>query len=59
MKDEYGRIDNKAQVIRRLNKVRMAYLFNDMKEHPEKYPNSRSEWLDWLNKDSGETLDTL
>ena len=38
MKDEYGRTDNKAQVIRRLDKVRMAYLFNDIKEHPEKYP---------------------
>ena len=59
MKDEYGRTDNKAQVIRSLDKVRMAWLFQDMREHPEKYPKNRAEWFDWLNEDSGETLDTL
>ena len=59
MKDEYGRINNKAQVIRSLDKLRMAHLLNDMKANPEKYPNSVEEWLEWLNKDSGDSIDNL
>ena len=59
MKDEYGRINNKAQVIRNLDKLRMAHLFNDMKSNPEKYPNSVGEWIEWLNKDSGDSIDNL
>ena len=57
--DEYGRINNKAQAIRSLDKLRMAHLFNDMKSNPEKYPNSVEEWLEWLNKDSGDSITTL
>lgn len=59
MKDEHGRVNSKAQVIRDLDKLRMAHLFHDMKQHPEKYPDSIKGWLDWLNKDSGESIDTL
>ena len=38
LKDDYGRIEDKAHVIRSLDKLRMAHLFNDMKNNPEKYP---------------------
>lgn len=59
MKDEYGRINNKAQVIRELDKLRMAYLLNDIKSNPDKYPNTAMEWVEWLNMDSGDNLDSL
>lgn len=59
MKDEYGRINTKLQVIRSLANVRMAWLLNDIKENPDKYPNTRAEWFEWLNQDSGDSLDNL
>lgn len=59
MKDEYGRTDNKAQVIRSLDKVRMAHLLNDIKTNPDKYPATVEEWLEWLNKDSSDDLFNL
>lgn len=59
MKDEYGRINNKAQVIRELDKLRIAYLLNDIKSNPDKYPNTTMEWVEWLNMDSGDNLDSL
>jgi len=59
MKDEYGRTNNKAQVIRELDKLRMAYLLNDIKSNPDKYPNTAMEWVEWLNMDSGDNLDSL
>lgn len=59
LKDEYGRVNNKAQVIRNLDKTRMAYLFNDMKSNPEKYPRSIEEWYEWLEKSSGDSITTL
>ena len=59
MKDEYGRINNKVQVIRELDKLRMAYLLNDIKSNPDKYPNTAMEWVEWLNMDSGDNLDSL
>lgn len=59
MKDEYGRIEDKAHVIRILDKLRMAHLFNNIKSHPEKYPDNVNGWLEWLNKDSGDTIDNL
>lgn len=59
MKDEYGRINNKAQVIRELDKLRMAYLLNDIKSNPDKYPSTTMEWVEWLNMDSGDNLDSL
>lgn len=59
MKDEYGRINSKLQVIRSLANVRMAWLSNDIKENPDKYPNTRAEWFKWLNQDSGDSLDNL
>ena len=37
----------------------MAHLFNDMKNHPEKYPDNVERWLEWLNKDSGDSVDNL
>lgn len=59
MKDEYGRVNNKSQVIRELDKLRLAYLLDDIKSNPDKYPSDRMEWLEWLNADSGVDLDNL
>lgn len=59
MKDEYGIINNKAQVIRELPKLRLAYLLNDIKSNPDKYPNSIMTWAEWLGMDSGDNLDNL
>lgn len=59
MRDEYGRIDNRAQVIRSLDKLRLAYLLSLIVENPDEYPKSTVEWLDWLNADSGESIDKL
>ena len=39
MKDEYGRINNKAQVIRELKGAELAYLLGDIAKNPHKYPN--------------------
>lgn len=59
MRDAYGRIKNKSQVIRNLDKLRLAYLFDDVKRNPDKYPSDRIRWLEWLNADSGDNLDNL
>lgn len=59
MKDEYGRINNRAQAIREMNKLHMAYIFKNITEHPENYPKNTTEWLEWLNADSGETIDNF
>lgn len=59
MRDEYGRIDNRAQVIRSLDKLRLAHFLSLIVENPGHYPKSTVEWLDWLNADSGESIDKL
>lgn len=59
MRDEYGRINNKAQAIRSLDKLRMAHLLDDISGKPEKYPQNVNEWLDWLNKESGNDVRNL
>lgn len=59
LKDEFGRINNRAQVIRHLDKLRLAYLLELVVKNPEEYPKSTIEWLDWLNADSGESIDKL
>lgn len=59
MKDKYGKLNNKSQAIRNLDKVRMAHLLNRIKQYPDEYPDSVKTWLEWLNSDSGDTIDTL
>ena len=59
MNDEYGRTNNRAQVIRNLDKVQMAWLLHDLQEHPEKYPDTVTEWFKWLDSDSGNSLEKL
>ena len=56
VKDEYGRVDNKAQAIRSLDELRLSYLLNDIKSNPDKYkcPDDPEGWLEWLNKEIGE-----
>ena len=59
MKDEYGRINNRAQAIRSFDNLRLAYLMKDVLENPNKYPQNINDWLEWLNADSGDSVDNL
>lgn len=59
MKDEYGRINNRSQAIRNLNKIKMAHLVNRIKQQPDKYRDTVEVWIEWLNMESGDTIDTL
>lgn len=59
MRDQFGRMNNKAQAIRELDKLRLALLFDDMKKNPDKYPNGTNDWIEWLSKDSGDRVDQL
>lgn len=59
MKDEYGRTNNKAQAIRSLDKLRMAYFLKDISDNPIKYPKDINGWLEWLNTDSGDSFENL
>ncbi len=59
MKDEFGRKQNKSQAIRSLNKLSMAMFLEDIKENPNKYPNNISNWIEWLDEDSGDSIDNL
>lgn len=59
MRDEYGRINNRAQVIRSLDKLRLAHFLTLIVENPEEYPKNTMEWLDWLNAESGDSIDKL
>lgn len=59
MRDEYGIINNRVQVIRSLDKLRLAHLLTLIVENPEEYPKNTMEWLDWLNTESGDSIDKL
>lgn len=56
MKDEYGRTNTRAQVIRNLANFRIAVLLDDIKKNPEKYPTNRNDWTEWLEQESGEDI---
>lgn len=56
MKDEYGRINTRAQVIRNLANLRLALLLDDIKRNPEKYPSDKNDWAEWLGQESGEDI---
>ena len=59
MYDEHGKRLNKAEVMHLMDKLRMAYLLDDIKKNPEKYPNDRKGWMEWLNLASGDSIDNL
>lgn len=46
MRDEYERIDNRAQAIRSLDKFRLARFLTHIVENPKEYPQNTIEWLD-------------
>lgn len=56
MKDEYGRTNRRAQVIRNLANLRLALFLDDVKKNPEKYPRDRKDWIEWLEQESGEDI---
>lgn len=59
MKDECERANNKAQSIRNLDKLRMAYLLKDISDNPSRYPKDINGWVEWLNADSGDSIKNL
>ena len=40
----------RMDLIRDFNKNNMAYLFSEISSHPNDFPTSQSEWLDWMNE---------
>lgn len=56
MKDEYGRTNTRAQVIRNLANLRLTLLLDDIKRNPKKYPSDKNDWAEWLDKESGEDI---
>ena len=59
MKNITNKTQNTADIIRELDKVRMAHLFNKIYNHKNEYPDSVEKWLEWLNKKGGNTIDTI
>lgn len=57
MVDQFGRTCSRAQAIRGFDKIKMAYLFDDMKKNPTKYPYNVVDWTNWLSEDSGDNID--
>lgn len=37
----------------------MAHLVNRIKQQPDKYRDTVEVWIEWLNMESGDTIDTL
>ena len=56
MKDEYGRTNTRAQVIRNLANLRLTLLLDDIKRNPEKYPSDKNDWLNGLIKKAEKTF---
>lgn len=59
MKDEYGRTNTRAQAIRSLDNLRIAMFLEDIKRNPEKYPDDKNDWVEWLNQKSGRDILSL
>lgn len=55
--DEKGNRLNRMQVIRRMDKLRVSMLLEQIVKHSEDYPSSRKEWLTWLNEPVGDSID--
>lgn len=43
-------MDTKYNAITEFDKVKLAYLLNDIKMHPKSYPKYPQEWMDWLDE---------
>ena len=41
--------NSRAKAIKTMDKLRLAMLLEDISKHKEKYPESKEEWLNWLN----------
>lgn len=59
MYDEWGRENNRCQAIRELNIGPLAYLFYLIKSNPQNYPNTIEDWITWLEKRSGESVENF
>lgn len=55
--DENGNRLNRMQVIRKMDKLRVAMLLEGIVNHPEYYPCNREGWLRWLNELAGDSID--
>ena len=50
-RDEYGRVNNKAQAIRELSNDEMATLLNELIAQENNCPRSIDGWKEWLNEE--------
>lgn len=56
MKDRFGRINNRYQAIGELSLNELACLLTMIKDFPNDFPNTISEWKEWLKEESGKDV---
>jgi hypothetical protein len=55
--DENGNRPNRMQVIRKMDKLRIAMLLELIVNNLGDYPCTREEWLTWLNEPASNSID--
>ena len=59
MKDRFGRINNRHQAIREFSLIELACLLSMISNYPNEYPNSITDWKEWLEQESGKDVESL
>lgn len=59
MKDRFGRTNNRHQAIGEFTLTELACLLSMVKDYPNDYPDTLSEWKEWLEKESGKDVSHL
>lgn len=50
-RDEFGRLNNKAQAIRELSDDELASLLNELVAQQDNCPQTIDKWKEWLQED--------
>lgn len=59
MKDRFGRINSRYQAIGEFSLTELACLLVSIKKYPNEFPDTLSEWKEWLKQESGEDVEHL
>ena len=59
MKDRFGRINNRYQAIGEFSLIELACLLSMISNYPNEYPNSITDWKEWLEQESGKDVESL